>query len=462
MRETTIDHQVENIFRSVMNEMSTKIPPALFDSVFADSVFELKSLSDGKAVFVSDSESSAALIKKAYLIDLERSLKDVTQTNYDVEILDRSSYNRRKEAVQQANGKFFQNSHLSPQYTFASFVVGENNRAAYQASLFAVEKPALSNPLFLYAKSGMGKTHLLQAIGNAYKEKHPDANVLYITTDDFVSEYVKFAKGNAESEGLKDFFGTVDLLLVDDIQFLADKTKTQILFFNVFNLLVSQGKQIVLTSDKSPTELAEMGDEHLQDRLVSRFSGGLSIHLTNPNRKTMVEILKRKTENSGLSLDLFDDAVFDYLAENNSANVRVLEGALTRLLFAMTMEKPQGKVTLAFVKSVFEDEEQRKTKRGKIDVTGIIETVGDYYSLTPQQLTSKVRTSQIALARQMAMYLARKILSLPYQEIGKAFGKDHTTVLANVQKIEKLRGSDSRVEKALEELKKKIEAREGR
>lgn len=456
MKETTINRQTERIFLLVLENLKEKVPQNIYDNIFGDGSFDLKSLDGGKAVFVSDSESSAQLIKALYLTPLTNILHDVTSDEYEVEVTDRASYSRRKIAVEDASARFFQNSHLSPAFQFDNFVVGSNNKAAYQAGLFAVAKPGVSNPIFLYSKSGMGKTHLLLAIGNAYKEQHPDSNVLYITSDDFIEEFVKYSKGLKDNENLKDFFSTIDMLLVDDIQFLADKDKTQTMFFNVFNLLVGQGKQIVLTSDKSPMQLSEMGDEHLQDRLVSRFSGGLSISITTPARETMIEILKMKIRNNGLDLSLFAPEVLEYLANNYSTNVRVLEGAFTKVLFEMTIEKPQGKITLPFVKFIFEDDESHRKMKGKVSVEEIISIVSDYYSLTSSQLKSKVRTSQIALARQIAMYLSRKVLSLPYQEIGKAFGKDHTTVLANVQKIESMKGKDTRVETALLELKKTI------
>lgn len=451
MRETVFDHQVSEINDSVLEQLRNTIDEKMYDGMFAGNGFELKSLANGRASFVADSESNAMMIRSLFLPDIKKALKDVTESEYEVDITDRISYAKKRQAIDSADVKFFQNCHISPQYTFENFVTGPCNRTAYQASLFAVESPSTSNPIFLYSNSGMGKTHLLQAIGNAYLAKHPDSNVLYITTDDFVTEFVRFIKGNKDSESLKDFFSTVDMLLVDDVQFLAGKDDTQVMFFNVFNLLVSQHKQIVLTSDKAPSEL-----KGLQDRLISRFSGGLSIAISDPDKNTLTEILKMKIRANNLSLDMFDDKVLEYIALNYSKNVRVLEGAFTKLLFALTVQKEVGKVTLAFAKQVFEDDEIRKAKRSTLDSDSIIEAVAAYYSLTTTQLKSKVRTSQIALARQIAMYLSRTLLNLPYQEIGKAFGKDHTTVLANVQKVTSLMTTDPTVKKAVDDLSSDI------
>jgi chromosomal replication initiator protein len=451
MHESIKDRQVLDIYQEFLDQIRGRVEPNIYDNFFSDDSFELKSLEGGTATFVADSASNASMIKAAYLGLITEVLNKVTESKFNIDITDRSSYLKRKTAVEQANSSFFQNSHLSPQYTFDNFVTGPSNKGAYLASLFAVENPGKSNPIFLYSASGMGKTHLLQAIGNAYKTRHPDSKVLYITTDDFVSEFVRFIKGNKNSENLKDFFSTVDFLLVDDIQFLAGKEDTQVMFFNVFNLLVGEGKQIVLTSDRSPAEL-----KGLQDRLVSRFSGGLSIGITNPDKETLIEILRMKIKANGLQVDFFEPEVLEYLAFNYSKNVRELEGAFTKLLFALTIHKETGKVTLAFTKSVFEDDEVRKAKAGKVDIDCIISTTAEYYSLTEAQLKSKVRTSQIALARQIAMYLSRSILSLPYQEIGRQFGKDHSTVLANVQKIESSLNDDPTLRKAISDLTEQV------
>lgn len=451
MRSTNYDKQLSDISSAVLEKLSELIDSRQYDTMFGSNSFELKSLNNGRAIFVADSSSIAMMIKSLYSNSIKQALLEVTQSNYEVEITDRSSFRQKREAIEQADASFFQNSHLSSDFTFDNFVIGDSNRIAYQASLFAVNNPGTYNPIFIYSKSGLGKTHLLQSIGNEFKNHHPDSNVLYISADEFIDEFVKYVKGRKESENLKDFFSTIDMLLVDDIQLLKDKEETQLMFFNVFNLLVQNNKQIVLTSDKAPEDL-----KGLQDRLVSRFSGGLTVNITSPDQDTLVEILKMKIKINNLSLDMFDEDVLTYLALNYSSNVRVLNGAFTRLIFGITSQKPEGKITLAFAKQVFQDDEVRKAKKGKIDIDQVIESVSEYYNLTSTQLKSKVRTSQIALARQIAMYLSRQLLTLPYQEIGKAFGKDHSTVLTNVQKISGLYKTDNLVKKNVDDLSKMI------
>ncbi len=451
MPETSKDRQIADIYKKLLERLSNSIAPRLFENLFDEDIFELKSLDNNKAIFVAESSATATIIKTTYLSLLSKELDAITETHYEIEIVDKVSYSRKRQAVEQAETKFFKNSYIQPQYTFDNFVTGPSNRDAYVASLFAVSNPGTNNPIFLYSKSGLGKTHLLNAIGNEYKNKYPNSKVLYITTDDFISEFVRFIKGNKDSENLKDFFNTVDILMVDDIQFLAGKEDTQVMFFNVFNLLVSQHKQIILTSDRSPSEL-----KGLQDRLVSRFSGGLSIQISCPDKGTLIEILKLKIKANSLPLDFFDNDVLEYLALNYSRNVRELEGAFTKLLFAVTVHKPEGKVTLKFTKGVFEDDERKRANSGKIDVDKIIKTVAEHYSLTESQLKSKVRTSQIAYARKIAMYLCRNLLSLPYQVIGREFGKDHTTVMSNVQTIVDGLQDDSNLKNAIDTLTSKI------
>ena len=238
MYETQKDRQLQDIFTELLDHLKKTIDSKLFDAMFSDGLFELKSIEGNKALFVSASETNATIIKSSLSVPIQDYLSSILETPMTVEILDKRTFLKRKEAVKEASDSFFKNSSLQAQFNFDSFVVGPNNRSAYTASLYAVNNPAKSNPIFLYSKSGLGKTHLLQAIGNEYQTRHPEAKVLYITSDDFLNEYVKYIKGRKADE-LRDFFTTVDMLLVDDIQFLAGKNDTQTMFFNVFNFLVA-------------------------------------------------------------------------------------------------------------------------------------------------------------------------------------------------------------------------------
>ena len=449
MYETQKDHQVSELFRQLLERIRPNIDPKLFETMFSGAV-ELKSIEGNHALFVCESSTNCIIFKSARLPLVQSALKELRETPMEIDVIDEKSYQARNHVIEEAKETFFKNSRLEPQYTFDNFVIGDSNRDAYRAALSCSVSPNRANPVFFYSGSGLGKTHLLQAIGNNYLSKHPDRKVLYITAADFVDEYVKFALGKG-SENRKDFFTSVDVLLVDDIQSLANKERTQERFFNVFNFLVSHQRQIVITSDRAPSEL-----KGLPDRLVSRFTSGLSVSIRPPEKNTLLGILQRKIRLSNRKIEDFDPLVLDYLSSNYSKNVRELEGAFTNLLFAITIHKPQGKVGIDFVRKIFENDEQRKSKKGKVDVSLIIKEVADYYSLTEAQLKSKVRTSQIALARQIARYLSRKRRNISYQEIGKAFGKDHTTVRNNVQKIEKRSLNDPSLKHVVDELSDKL------
>ena len=455
MPETNKERQLNEINDKLMANLSNTLDSKLFDTLFSDGSFQLKAIQGDKATFLCEDSTTATIIKSTCLTSLQSILSSLLENdNIQLEILDKRSYARRQESIEKTTSSFFKNACLLPQFSIDTFVVGPNNRSAYAAALYAINSPCTSNPIFLYSKSGLGKTHLIQAIGNEYKSRHPEAKVLYITSDDFLNEYVKYIRGERADE-LRDFFTTVDMLLIDDIQFLAGKKETQTMFFNIFNFLISHNRQIIITSDCSPSEL-----KNLPDRLVTRFAGGLTVSITPPNKDTLVDILKMKIKVRGLDEKMFDPEVLDYLSQNYSKNVRELEGAFTTLLFAITTCKHPDVIDMAFTKTVFQVDEKRKENCGKITIDTIISEVGDYYSITESQLKSKSRIGQIALARQIAMYLARTLLNMTYQGIGKSFGKDHTTVMANVQKIQESVKNDAQMKLTMDKLSKKILAQE--
>lgn len=455
MPETNKERQLNEINDKLMANLSNTLDSKLFDTLFSDGSFQLKAIQGDKATFLCEDSTTATIIKSTCLTSLQSILSSLLENdNIQLEILDKRSYARRQESIEKTTSSFFKNACLLPQFSIDTFVVGPNNRSAYAAALYAINSPCTSNPIFLYSKSGLGKTHLIQAIGNEYKSRHPEAKVLYITSDDFLNEYVKYIRGERADE-LRDFFTTIDMLLIDDIQFLAGKKETQTMFFNIFNFLISHNRQIIITSDCSPSEL-----KNLPDRLVTRFAGGLTVSIAPPNKDTLVDILKMKIKVRGLDEKMFDPEVLDYLSQNYSKNVRELEGAFTTLLFAITTCKHPDVIDMAFTKTVFQVDEKRKENSGKITIDTIISEVGDYYSITESQLKSKSRIGQIALARQIAMYLARTLLNMTYQGIGKSFGKDHTTVMANVQKIQESVKNDAQMKLTMDKLSKKILAQE--
>ncbi len=309
------------------------------------------------------------------------------------------------------------------------------------------------NPLFIYSNSGLGKTHLLHSIGNyVMKNGNPNTKVLYISAQSFVDEFVNYVKGEKESESLKDYFKTVDILLLDDVQLLKDKKQTQEMLFFVYNYMIDHEKQIVITSDKQPAEL-----DGMEDRLVTRFSQGLTVKINEPDEKTCAEILKKKIEENGLDPATFDNDVIDFFASKFSSNVRELEGALSRLIFVAIKLKESSHITMDVAIEAVSDLAGGKAIASQLNEQKIINVVADYYNLTPSQLTGKIRTGQIVIARHIAMYLIRDILDVPFKKIGEMFGgKDHTTVMSAISKVEKELKNDESVRQAVNELKAKI------
>ena len=452
--------QQNQLWNRILSNIKERVEDKhIYDSFFANT--KLHKVEGDIMNICVDSKLSIKLIEgnstyTSYILD---SIKEVTETEYKIRLLSKEEMVEKKDSLNkdsqviETKERFFSTCCLNAKYNFDNFVVGSCNKEAVQASLLVTQSPGTSfNPLFLYSKPGLGKTHLLHAIGNFVKEKKPYAKVIYITTDAFIDEYIKYVHGDQQEESLKDFLKSCDVLLVDDIQSLADKQKTQEMFFYIFNALVNNNKQIVLTSDRHPSEL-----KGLEDRLVSRFNMGLSINLQNPDTETLLSILKTKIEANGLDVNNFDYNGLVFLAENFSKNVRELEGALNRLIFYTITTKHSKKIDIQTIKDSVKPMMHSKDSKKVLSEEKIISTVCEYYHLTENQIKSKSRLSQIALARQIAMYLCRSMLGTPYKQIGVLFGgRDHSTVITSVDKVETMLKTDSSLSTALSKLQKNL------
>ena len=429
----------------------------LFDSIFATSyIYEI----NGKTIVVAvKSHLAVALMQTKYNELIKGVVDELTQDSYSVQYIEEGKIQQRETGaksvpVETKNSQYFADASINPDLTFDSFVVGQFNREASHASLIVSSNPGkMYNPLFIFSHSGLGKTHLLHAIGNyIIKEKMPNAKILYITANNFVEEFVKFVKGEKESQSLKDFFKNVDVLLLDDVQFLANRTQTQEMFFYIYNDLINRGKQIVITSDRQPNELNK-----LEERLVTRFTQGLVVSIQEPDQNTCVEILKSKIAAKGLNIGNFDENVLYFLADKFNKNVRELDGALDRLIFVADMEGKSDKVTMEMALNAMSSISGGKQLSSQISEQKIINIVADYYSLAPSELTGKSRSGQIALARHIAMYLIRNTLDIPLKKIGDMFGgKDHTTVMSGISKVDKELKTDPSLKEAIDELEKRI------
>lgn len=336
-------------------------------------------------------------------------------------------------------------THLNKKYTFESFVVGSNNQFAFGASQGAAKKPGqLHNPLFLYGGVGLGKTHLIQSIGNSVLAERPDARVLYIPAERLTVTIVD-ALQNQTIEGLKKLYVDLDVFIVDDVQYIAGKTKTQEVFFTVFNELFNRNKQVILTSDRPPKAIAS-----LEERLQSRFEGGVISDIGIPDYETRLAILKKKLDDRNIQ---FNDDILAYVASNIQKNVRELEGALNRIIaFAQIYNRVPDLKEVKNILQAYLSVPHRKT-----NPQVILKTVADFYSITQADLTKRSRKKEVVKPRQIAMYLLREEVSLSFPEIGqKLGGRDHSTVIHACDKIKKEEAIDDTLKQDMTLIRERI------
>ena len=337
-------------------------------------------------------------------------------------------------------------SQLNPSYNFENFLEGDSNRLARSAALAVASKPGGTsfNPLLIFGGVGLGKTHLAHAIGVDIKEKYQDKTVLYIAAEKFTQQYIEAVKKNTRNDFIH-FYQLLDVLIIDDVQFLSGKTGTQDVFFHIFNHLHQNGKQVVLTSDKAPVDMQD-----IEQRLLSRFKWGLSAELQLPNFETRISILKNKLYRDGVSIN---NDVIEYVAKNIKTNVRELEGAIISLIAQSSFNKVEitqelaQDVVMKFVKN---------TKR-EVSIDYIQKVVSDYFQMDIETLQSKTRRRHIVQARQLAMYFAKKFTKASLASIGSQIGKrDHATVLHACKTVDNLTFTDKQFRKYVEDLSQKL------
>lgn len=352
-----------------------------------------------------------------------------------------------KPVVTAPSGEIYR-SNLNQRYTFDNFIVAENNELA-RAACFAISQNLghLYNPLFIYGGVGLGKTHLLQALGNEIAAKQPEKRVKYITSERFTGELVESIK-NQTVDQFKAAYEHIDLLIIDDIQFLSGREKTQNEFFHIFNALYQLNKQIVISSDRTPKAIPT-----LEERLRSRFEGGMIADISRPGLETRVAILQTKAQERGVPID---PASIQFIAEHVKENVRELEGALSRVFAYSEFQKVP--ISLSLVQKALSDMLVQTKKSVKLD--DIVQVVSDFYGVPLEELVKKGRKKEVAHPRQVAMFLLRTELDTPFSTIGDFFGgRDHTTVLHAVDKITKLQTSTLRIREEVASLTEKLRQR---
>lgn len=339
-----------------------------------------------------------------------------------------------------------------PKYTFDTLVVGESNQMAYHAARAVSENPGSNdrfinfNPLFVYGGVGLGKTHLLHSVGNYIHKNYPSLKIVYHTSEQLINSFYNALQASNKTKSMNDFrsfYHNIDVLIIDDIQFLAGKKELQNVFFHIFNELYQLGKQIILSSDRHPKEI-----ETLEDRLISRFSGGLMADIGQPGLEMRVAILKKKMQFEKIAVN--NDVVY-YIAERIDSNVRELEGALLKvILYAQLIGKPYPDLDTAKEALKIAD----NGKNEDIDSTKIIDAVSDYYRIGKNELLSKKKTKEISDARMIAIYLVHELLSLPLVTIGQLFGgRDHTTIIHARDKISQKLKDDERTKREIQDIK---------
>ena len=438
----------DEILRTVKEEY--EISDIAFDTFLKP--LSIYSIEDMKLYILVPSEQIGVnYISKRYTLPIKVAVAEITGIEYDIEFI-LPEQTKSMKSFRSKSPEFIPNSdktNLNPNYTFDTFVVGENNKFAHAASLAVAECPGqVYNPLYIYGGPGLGKTHLMQSIGHFILKQQPDKKILYVTSEEFTNEVIdSIRNGNASAmTKLRDKYRTVDVLLIDDVQFIIGKESTQEEFFHTFNVLHSAGKQVILSSDKPPKEM-----ETLEERIRSRFEWGLLADVGYPDYETRMAILRRKEEVDGFQLD---DQILDYIATNIKSNIRELEGALNKLLAFSNLEHTDITMEIAVreLQNIISPDKPRE-----ITPQLVIEIVSEHFNISTDQMISKNRSNEIARPRQIAMYLCKNMTDTPLETIGALLGgRDHSTIIHGIKKITQEYETNETSHNLIETIKKKI------
>ena len=457
---------VDIIWSKLLDTLKEKLTSLSYNTWFKET--ELYKLSNNKAYIIVPMTVHKKHITDNFSEMISSILYDLTNTNYDLifllkeeveennSLLDDELVNSQSNSIEKKDNKVNRvDSNLNSNYVFDTFIVGNSNKFAHAAALSVAEKPGkIYNPLFLYGNSGVGKTHLMHAIGN-YIQQNSDKRVLYVTSEQFVDEFVKTNRKDENGtnfsyvEFFKDKYRNIDVLIIDDIQYLGGAQQSQQEFFHTFNNLFNDSKQIIVSSDRSPDDLKQ-----LEDRLRTRFSWGLRVNISPPDYNLRKDILKKKITAGNFEKDIPDD-VIEYIASNIGPDVRHLEGAITRLIAYSTIMGGE-KINLDLAIEALKDFNTMGIVE-KNDVHRIQKIVSEYFQISVEDIRSKKRSSNISFPRQIAMYLCRTMTNESFPKIGIEFGgKDHSTVMHSVEKIEKEIRENSDLANIIEKLKNDI------
>jgi len=425
----------EELWHQILDKMKSRISKPSYETWLKQA--EPKKLTEDTFIISVPNDFIKNWLDKRYKNFIEDTVYDVIGTTFTVnfEIIGEEEEQLENSFPKNTiNNNSEQKHMLNPKYKFESFVVGAANRFAHAASLAVAEAPAKAyNPLFIYGGVGLGKTHLMHAIAHYVREHHPERNVIYLSSEKFTNEFINAIMDN-KAETFRNKYRNVDILLVDDIQFLAGKEQTQEEFFHTFNTLHEENKQIIISSDRPPKEIPT-----LEDRLRSRFEWGLITDISPPDLETRIAILNKKAKAEGLE-DIPNDVML-YIANQINTNIRELEGALIRVIAYSSLVNKDIDTALATeaLKNIIPNKQPKK-----VTIQGIKEYIAKKYNITVEEVNSKKRTKSIAFPRQIAMYIARELTDFSLPKIGQEFGgRDHTTVIHAHNKISQLITNDN-------------------
>lgn len=435
---------IADVWKNVLDRLRTQLSETTIDTWFDE--VDVITMEDSAFVLHCSNTFKKSTIEARFMRHIKEALKDIFSADLEVKILNDDQLTAYHGVAPDRPGALYE----SDAFTFETYVVGPSNKLAYAAAKAVAERPAENyNPLFIYGDSGLGKTHLLYAIAHQVMRKDKDAKIVYIKGDDFTVELVNAIREGKNPE-FREKYRQASLLLVDDIQFIAGKQQTQEEFFHTFNALYEAGKQIVLTSDRPPREMTL-----LQDRLRGRFEWGLMVDVTPPDFETRIAIIKTKAALLGVQLP---DEITDYIAENVTANVRQIEGTLNKILAYRDLLGDQ--VDEQAVSRAVQDM-LRKSNEYIPSPSVIISYICKYFSLEEDVIRGQSRSRDIVNARQIAMYLIRRMTGLSLDVIGKEFdGRDHTTVLHSLRKTEKQMQTDPAFAELVKSITTNINAKQ--
>ena len=400
-------------------------------------------------ILVSLEEIAINIINKKYSFPIKSAVAEITGISCEIRFIQQKDIAEMEEVSSYNNTSTVFEANLNKEYTFDTFVVGSNNQFAYAASLAVAESPGtIYNPLFLYSGVGLGKTHLMHSIAHFIMKTNPSMRVLYVTSETFTNEVIEAIR-NGNNNSMRDFrekYRNIDVLLIDDVQFIIGKESTQEEFFHTFNTLYGEKKQIIISSDKPPKDM-----DILEDRIRSRFEWGLICDISSPNYETRMAILRKKQEMEGYTVG---NDVIEYIASNIKSNIRELEGALTKIKAYSNLVKQD--VNLELAEQVLKDiisPNEKKVVTPEI----IINMVAEQFEITPADIIGNKRSSKIVYPRQIAMYLCRTMLDIPLTQVGSYIGnRDHTTVIHGINKIQDDLKTSEQTQKVIATLKKKL------